>query len=103
MESPSKAEILRELQLMMKELFDLDSERVQPHARLVEDLELDSLDAIDLAVRVEETTGLAFDEAKIREFRTVEDVLVAIEAVADGQSMTELRRPLAPAAAPSEP
>jgi len=91
MEPPSKAEILRELQLMMKELFDLESEKVQPQARLIEDLELDSLDAIDLAVRVEETTGLALDETKIRELRTVEDVLVAIEAVVQSRGMTSLR------------
>jgi acyl carrier protein len=78
-EPPSKTEILREIQVMMKELFELDSERIQPEARLVEDLELDSLDALDLAVKVEETIGLAFDEAKLRQLRTVQDVIVAIE------------------------
>src|SRR5262245_26020468 len=62
-EPPSKAEILKEIQQWMKELFELDAERVQPEARLIEDLELDSLDAFDLAVKVEEATGLAFDES----------------------------------------
>jgi acyl carrier protein len=81
MEPPSKAEILREIQRMMKELFDFESDRVQPGTRLIEDLELDSLDAIDLAVKVEETTGIALDEAKIRQLRTIEDVIVAIEAI----------------------
>jgi len=52
MEPPSKAEILLEIQRMMKELFELDTDKVQPEARLIEDLELDSLDAIDLAVKV---------------------------------------------------
>ncbi len=81
---------------MMKELFELDSVRVQPDARLVEDLELDSLDAIDLAVKVEETTGLAFDEARIRELRTVDDVIVAIEGIVSAQGLPALRS-LAPA------
>jgi acyl carrier protein len=81
MEPPSQAEILQEIQLMMKELFDLDAARVQPTARLIEDLELDSLDAIDLAVKVEETTGIAFDETKIRGLRTIDDVIVLIEAI----------------------
>jgi acyl carrier protein len=81
MEPPSKAEILREIQRMMKELFDFESDRVQPETRLIEDLELDSLDAIDLAVKVEETTGIALDEAKIRQLRTIEDVIVAIEGI----------------------
>ena len=76
---------------MMNELFELASDRVQPEARLVEDLELDSLDAFDLAVKVEETTGVAFDENKIRELRTVEDVIVALEAIARTQGMPALR------------
>lgn len=96
MEPSSKAEILGVLQLMMKELFELDAERVRPEARLIEDLELDSLDAIDLAVKVEETTGLAFDESKIREFRTVEDVVAAVAALVGTQGADNLRA-LAPA------
>jgi acyl carrier protein len=90
MEPSSKAEILRKIQLMMKELFELDAARVQPEARLVEDLELDSLDAIDLAVKVEETTGFAFDEAKLRQLRTVDDVIIAIDALLDGAGRSGL-------------
>lgn len=70
---------------MMKELFELDPDRVQPSARLIEDLELDSLDAIDLAVKVEETTSLVFDEAAIRKLRTIEDVILALEALVSAQ------------------
>ena len=81
---------------MMKELFGLDSVRVQPDARLFEDLALDSLDAIDLAVKVEETTGLAFDEARLRELRTVGDVIVAIERIVSEPGLPALRS-LAPA------
>lgn len=91
LEALSKPEILREIQHMMKELFGLDAARVQPAARLIEDLELDSLDAFDLAIKVEETTGLAFDEDKIRELRTVEDVIFAIEAIVRTQETPALR------------
>ncbi len=95
MAAPSRAEILEQIQAMMNELFKLDATRVQPSARLIEDLELDSLDAIDLAVKVEETTGMVFDEAKIRELRTIEDVIVAIEGI--------LATEPAPGHAPSAP
>lgn len=81
---------------MMKELFGLDSARVQPDARLAQDLGLDSLDAIDLAVKVEETTGLVFDEARFRALRTVDDVIVAIEAIVSEQGLPALQS-LAPA------
>ncbi|MEO8846743.1 MAG: acyl carrier protein [Kofleriaceae bacterium] len=87
----SKAEILREIQLMMKELFELDEKRVQPEARLIDDLELDSLDALDLAVKVEETTGLALDEQKLRELRTVEDVIIAIDKLVGPDGVAALR------------
>ncbi len=76
---------------MMKELFGLDSVRVQPAARLAEDLALDSLDAIDLAVKVEEITGLAFDEARFRKLRTIDDVIVAIEGIVTEQGLPALR------------
>jgi acyl carrier protein len=87
---PTKADVLREIQQWMRELFELDSDRVQPDARLIEDLELDSLDAFDLAVKVEETTGIAFDENKIRELRTVDDVISAIHTVLSAQGAPEL-------------
>ena len=90
-EAPSKAEILREIQHMMSELFELASDRVQPEARLVEDLELDSLDAFDLAVKVEETTGVALDEDKLRTLRTVEDVIVALEGILRTKGWPALR------------
>jgi acyl carrier protein len=76
---------------MMKDLFGLDAARVQPAARLIEDLELDSLDAFDLAVKVEDITGLGFTEDQIRELRTVEDVIFAIEAIVRTRGMQALR------------
>jgi acyl carrier protein len=94
-EPPPKAEILQQIQLMMKELFELPPERVQPDARLIEDLELDSLDAIDLAVKVEESTGLAFEESKIRQLRTIDDVIVALQGMIGLQGLSGLT-PAAP-------
>jgi len=88
MATPSKDEVLHEIQLMLKELFDLDAEKVRPEARLIEDLELDSLDAIDLAVKVEETTGMALDDNLIRKLRTVDDVIVAVQEIVEKQGIT---------------
>jgi acyl carrier protein len=96
----SRSEILEKIQAMMKELFELEPERVQPEAKLIDDLELDSLDAIDLAVKVEETTGLAFDETKIRQMRTISDVIDSIESIIAAQHISV---PQAAVAAPSEP
>lgn len=85
----SSDEILRAIQEAMKSLFDLDAAQVQPGARLIEDLDLDSIDAIDLAAKVEEATGRAFDEASLRQLRTVQDVITAIHAVVGEASPKE--------------
>ena len=73
---------------MMSEHFNLDPSRVHPEARLVDDLELDSLDALDLTVKVEETTGRALAEKEIRLLRTIDDVIVALQRLlgSDGRS-----------------
>lgn len=88
----SKAEILEQLRSIMQELFELAPERVQLQARLVEDLELDSLDALDLAVKVEEITGHALEEAKLRQLRTVEDVIAAISELVSGRRAAAAER-----------
>jgi acyl carrier protein len=82
--SPSSDDILRSVQAAMKELFDLDAARVQPGARLVEDLGLDSVDALDLVARMEEVTGQGFDEVSLRKLRTVQDVIAAVQVVVVG-------------------
>ncbi len=85
----SSDEILRTIQAAMKGLFDLDAAKVHPGARLVEDLDLDSIDAIDLAARIEEATGRAFDEASLRNMRTIQDVITAIQALVEEESPKE--------------
>jgi acyl carrier protein len=46
---------------------------------LLDDLDLDSIDAIDLAVRLQDLTGKRVDESRLREVRTVRDVVELIE------------------------
>jgi acyl carrier protein len=77
--SPSSDDILRTMQAVMKEMFDLDPAKVHADARLVEDLDLDSIDAIDLALKLEEVTGLVFDETRLRQMRTIRDIIAAIQ------------------------
>ena len=91
MNPSQQTEILREIQVMMKQLFDIDEKRVQASARLIEDLDLDSLDAIDLAVKVEQITGCALDEQRLRSFRTIEDVVIAIDQLIGPAGLAALR------------
>lgn len=76
---PTREQILSELRALMSEMFDLDGEKIVPSAHLVDELGLDSIDAIDMAARLEEMTGCRVPEDALRKIRTVDDVVTAVE------------------------
>jgi acyl carrier protein len=51
---------------------------VVPNARLGEDLDLDSIDAVALVARLEQETGLLLKEERLTGLRTVQDVADAV-------------------------
>ena len=57
----SKAEILEQLREIFEELFEIEPEKVQLQANLYTDLDIDSIDAVDLVVRLKEITGKKID------------------------------------------
>jgi acyl carrier protein len=64
---------------VMVKTFGVDEERVTRTARLVEDLELDSLDWTELLVVLERQIGQEVTESEARGIRTVEDVLALLD------------------------
>ncbi len=74
----SLEELDRQVREILITTFDLSREAVTPEATLFQDLDLDSLDAIDLAVKLETETGLKLVEAEFRSIRTVKDVVETI-------------------------
>ena len=71
----SRDEILQEIVRTMSETFEMDPEEIKPESRLFEDLDLDSIDAIDMAVKMQDITGQRVDEDSLRTLRTVDDVV----------------------------
>lgn len=59
----------------MKELFEVDADRVTPETKLIEDLSLDSIDALDLAAHLEELSPRRIPDEKLKSLRTVSDVV----------------------------
>lgn len=76
----TQTEILQKVQSVLSQTFALDSNTIKMDSRLIEDLDLDSLDAIDLVVKLEEATGHRMDEASLRTLRTVGDVVAFLES-----------------------
>jgi acyl carrier protein len=60
--------------------FQLSADALKPDARIQEDLDLDSIDAIDLSVRIEEKTHLALSGEEIKSIQTIQDVVDLIHA-----------------------
>jgi acyl carrier protein len=64
---------------MMAEMFELPLEQLKPETKLFEELNLDSIDAVDMVVKVQEITGRRVEQADLRRVRTVNDVVDMVE------------------------
>ena len=59
-------------------LFEIEPERITPETNLYQDLEIDSIDAIDLIDHIKRETGRKLQADDFRSVRTVEDVVQAV-------------------------
>ena len=75
---PTKDEIYQQLLEILDELFEIDASEVSPESQLYDDLDIDSIDAVDMMVRVKEITGKRLDPEDFKDVRTVQDCIDAI-------------------------
>ena len=78
----SREEILEHLTICLGELFDVAREKVVPEARLYEDLDIDSIDAVDLVVQLQKLTRRRFKPEEFRSVRTISDVVERVSELA---------------------
>lgn len=74
-----KQEIYNQISELLIKLFEVDESNIKPDAKLYEDLELDSIDAVDLVVHLQKTTGRKIKPEMFKSVRTVQDVVDAID------------------------
>lgn len=91
----TRDEVFGQIRAMMVEMFELEESDVTMEAKVFEDLDLDSIDAIDLVARLQQLTGRRVEEDKLREVRTVEDIVGLVtaqleQAAADGVDVDAL-------------
>ena len=75
----SRDEIFNVLKDILVNDFEIEQEKISADANLFEDLEFDSIDAVDLAVRLQEYTNKKISPDNFNEIRTVDDVVDAVE------------------------
>ena len=76
----TRAEIYNRIVGILVKTFELDPADIKPETRLFEDLDLDSIDAIDMFVELHDVTGRRIDVAVARKIRTVDDIVNLVEA-----------------------
>ncbi len=92
----TREEVLDRVRSTMHDLFEVDPAKVTLDTRLIDDLGLDSIDAIDLAARLEEVTRKRLTEESLRKLRTVRDVVDLIFGMLDESAGLTPEQPQTP-------
>jgi acyl carrier protein len=77
----SKQELFDRIVSILNTTFDIDTAAVTPQARLYDDLEIDSIDAVDLIVQLKPLAGKRLQPEAFKSVRTVQDVVDALHAL----------------------
>lgn len=75
----SQEQVLTKLREWMEDLFEIEPESVQLDSNLYSDLDVDSIDAVDLVVKIKELTGKQVKPEDFKNVRTVLDVVMVIQ------------------------
>ncbi|HJV90443.1 MAG TPA: acyl carrier protein [Holophagaceae bacterium] len=79
--SMTPEEIHQKLREVLADSFRLDPARVTLEAHLFTDLDLDSIDAVELAIQLQEITGKRVKAQDFKDVRTVGDVVKTVHAM----------------------
>ena len=74
----NREEILAAIKEIMIEMFEIDEQAITLEARLYEDLDFDSIDAVDMIVKLKEMTGTVVKSEDFKAARTIDDVVEAV-------------------------
>jgi acyl carrier protein len=74
----SENEVFLKVRTAMVDLFELEEAMITPQALLFDQLGLDSIDAVDLVVRLKNETGITVRPEEFKTVRTVDDVVKAV-------------------------
>jgi acyl carrier protein len=77
----SRDEVYTRLVRYLADMFEVSEEKIRPDARLYEELDLDSIDALDLVVKLQELTGRRISPQEFKTVRTVNDVVDRVSAL----------------------
>ena len=68
-------EIFEFLKNVLTDYFERDANKITMDARLNEDLDVDSIDAIDMMSYIKKETGREIEPAQFKEVKTIRDII----------------------------
>jgi acyl carrier protein len=74
----NRDDILQLIRDIMQEMFEIEADEVTLEANLYKDLDFDSIDAVDMIVKLKEMTGKALKPEDFKNARTINDVVEAV-------------------------
>ena len=74
-------EIFLKLRAVLADSFRLDPAKIQMDSHLFTDLDLDSIDAVELAIQLQDLTGRRVKAEEFKHVRTVKDVVEAVHGM----------------------
>lgn len=77
-------EIYARVAAVLEETFEIERDRIRPDARLYDDLDIDSIDAVDLLVKLKPMLSKPLKPEQFKAVRTVQDVVDALALLVDG-------------------
>lgn len=72
-------DILPMVRDILVDMFEMEPDGIHPEARLYEDLDIDSIDAVDIVVKIKEVTGHKIKPEDFKNVRTIDDVVRAVQ------------------------
>lgn len=79
-------EIFEILKSALVQLFEIDEAKITPQTRIYEDLQIDSIDAIDLIDHIKRKTGYRLMPEDFKNVKTLEDIVSAVAKKFDEQA-----------------
>ncbi|MEK6806577.1 MAG: acyl carrier protein [Pseudomonadota bacterium] len=80
----TESEIFESLRGILIELFEIEPAKIRLEARFFEDLDIDSIDVIDLLLKLNEVTGKKIQAEQFKHVRSVGDVVSALATLLNG-------------------
>lgn len=85
----TEQDIFERLSAILVETFDIEPALIRPEAKLVEDLDIDSIDAVDLIVKLKPLVGRRLQPEAFKSVRTLQDVVDALQKLLNEDSAAD--------------